>query len=313
MVVGIHSCEVSSRNSALRDYTNSVSSLQQQSVSDGQTLFKQLATPGASANPTALRTQIDTDGFDAQKRLDQAQGLSVPDQVSSAQQHFLDVLRLRLNGFQTIAANIDQALGTASKDGLAAVATGMADFYASDVVYKQFVAKQIAEALNAAGISVGGANSEQINGAQFVTNIGWLTPSYIAAQIGAQAPATTGGRLAPGLHGDKIDSVAVGATTLSTSSTNAIPASPAPTFTLSFTNDGQNPETGTGCLVTVSGTSITGHGVVAQTTAGQTTTCTVKLSSAPPTGQYTVVARIEKVPGEHNLTNNVLSFPVTFT
>ena len=36
------------------------------------------------------------------------------------------------------------------------------------------------------------------------------------------------------------------------------------------------------------------------------------LTSSPPAGTETVVATIEKVPGEKNLTNNSLSFPVTF-
>jgi len=38
----------------------------------------------------------------------------------------------------------------------------------------------------------------------------------------------------------------------------------------------------------------------------------VTLKTAPPAGSYTVVATVEQVPGEKNLTNNTLSFPVTF-
>ena len=49
-----------------------------------------------------------------------------------------------------------------------------------------------------------------------------------------------------------------------------------------------------------------------QTIAGQSATCQVKLNAAPPEGTHTVVATIEKVPGEKNTANNTLSFPVTF-
>jgi hypothetical protein len=39
----------------------------------------------------------------------------------------------------------------------------------------------------------------------------------------------------------------------------------------------------------------------------------VPLSSSPPTGTATLKATVEKVPGEKNLSNNTLSFPVNFT
>ena len=120
------------------------------------------------------------------------------------------------------------------------------------------------------------------------------------------------GKIAPGLHGHELNSVNVGSTQLQTGSPNTIPASPAPTFTLNFTNSGTNNETNVKCMVTVSGTSDSGETVVPQTIAGQSTTCKVTLKSIPSTGTATVVATIEKVPGEKNITNNSLSFPVTF-
>ena len=55
-----------------------------------------------------------------------------------------------------------------------------------------------------------------------------------------------------------------------------------------------------------------GQKVVAQTTAGETTTCSVTLASPPTPGNATVDATIEPVPGEHHTANNTLSFPVTF-
>ena len=59
--------------------------------------------------------------------------------------------------------------------------------------------------------------------------------------------------------------------------------------------------------------SDSGTKLVAETIAHKTSSCAVTLSSPPPEGTtYTVVATVEKVPGETNLTNNTLSFPVTF-
>ena len=99
---------------------------------------------------------------------------------------------------------------------------------------------------------------------------------------------------------------------MQTGSTNTLPASPPPTFTLSFTNSGQNDEANVVCKVTVSSTKISGQTTVPKTTAGQSTTCRVPLSSSPPAGNYTVTATIEPVPGEKNTSNNTLTFPVTF-
>jgi hypothetical protein len=64
--------------------------------------------------------------------------------------------------------------------------------------------------------------------------------------------------------------------------------------------------------VTVSGTSVMGQTTVPQTTAGQQVTADVPLSSSPPKGTYTVTVTVVGVPGEKNLANNTLSFPVTF-
>jgi hypothetical protein len=125
-------------------------------------------------------------------------------------------------------------------------------------------------------------------------------------------PGQTGGQPAPGNHGHSLDSVDVAGTTLQTGSTNTIPASPPPTFTLHITNSGQNTEKSVICKVTVSGTNVSGQTTLPQTTAGQTTTCDVPLSSSPAKGSFTVTATVQPVPGEKNASNNSTSFPVTF-
>jgi hypothetical protein len=151
----------------------------------------------------------------------------------------------------------------------------------------------------------------QIDGGQFVPDIQWVTPAFIAGKLGSQAAAPAG-KPAPGLHGHSLDSVSVNGTTLQTGSTNTLTANPPPKFTLNITNGGQNTEKNVICKVTVSGTSASGQTTVAQTSAGQSTTCDVPLSSAPTPGSYTVTATVQPVPGEKNTANNTLSFPVTF-
>jgi archaellum component FlaF (FlaF/FlaG flagellin family) len=114
------------------------------------------------------------------------------------------------------------------------------------------------------------------------------------------------------LHGHELNSVSAGGNTLDPSSTNTLSANPPATFTLTFTNTGQNTETNVTCKVSVSGTNVSGQAAVPQTQAGQQYTCQVPLSSAPAAGNYTVTATVQPVAGEKNVANNTMSFPVTF-
>ena len=313
VVLGVHSCQVSARNSGLKDYTNNVSSIIQQSNQTGTQLFGELSGGGHANNVTSLQNQINETRVNADNELSHARSIDVPDEMKPAQQNLLLTLQMRRDGIADIAVKIQPALGnSANKDAINGIAADMARFYASDVVYKGYTAPLIASALHSAGIAVGGANGVSIEGGQFVPNLQWLTPTFVAAKLGAQLPAASGGKPAPGLHGHSLDSVSVAGTTLQTGSTNTISASPAPTFTFNFTNGGQNTEHNVVCKVSVGGTSVTGQATVPQTTAGQSTTCQVQLSSSPPAGSHTVTAAVEPVPGEKDTANNTLSFPVTF-
>jgi hypothetical protein len=315
IALGVHSCQVSARNSSLKDYANNVSSLVQQSDQTSTRFFGVLSSGASSSNATNLQNQINETRVSADNQLSRARGINVPSEVKGAQQNLVTALQLRSDGIGNVASEIQPALGTStSEDAVTAIAANMARFYASDVLYKDYTATQIAGALNAAHIAVGGADGVTINPGQFLPDVQWVNPSFVASQLHVTLPTSgaNSGKVAPGLHGHVLNSVSVGGTTLQTGSTNAIPASPPATFTLNFTNGGQNTETNVVCKVTVSGTSDGGQTIVPQTTAGQKVTAQVTLKSAPPKGTYTVVATVEPVAGEKNTSNNSLSFPVTF-
>jgi len=311
LAVAVHGCQVSQRNASLKDYNNSVGSLIQQSDQTGKNVFRLLST-ASSANITGLQQSLHEARVTAGKQLSHAQGISVPDEMKPAQQDLLLALRMRLDGITNIANQIQHALGTStSQDAVTAIAAENARFYASDVVYTDYATHLIASALHAAGIKVRGSTGETIHQGQFLPDIQWLTPAYVASQFHVRPPGSSG-KIAPGLHGHVLNSVTVSGTTLQAGSTNTIAAKPAPSFTLSFTNTGTNTETNVACKITVSGTSDSGQTTVAETSAGQSATCNVTLSSAPAAGNATVVATITPVPGEKSVANNTLSFPVTF-
>lgn len=309
VVLGVHSCQVSARNSAMKDYTSSVGTLIQESNQTGQKLFSDLANSGGTSGAQNLQRELDELHLEAENQLASAKSLSVPDQMQAAQTNFVLAMQMRADGIQNIAGQIQQALGTTtSQDAINVIAAEMARLYASDVVYKDYTAPLISGALVAAGIR----NGVTIAEGQFVTDIQWLMPSFVASELHASTPSAPSGKIAPGLHGHSLTSVSVGGTTLQTGSTNTIPKSPPPVFAFSFMNGGTNNETNVVLKVTLSNSTITGQTTVPETFAGQSMTANVTLDSSPPAGTYTVTCTVEKVPGETNLTNNTLTFPVTF-
>jgi hypothetical protein len=307
IALGIHSCDVSSTNTALQNYTTQVSSLNARSAQTGARLFADLSHAAGAGNPTAVQNQINQARSDAQSQLKQAEGMSVPDQVKTGNQNFVQALRMRADGISNIANDIQPALGTsATQSDINKIAAQTARFYASDVFYKNYAAPEIAAAVNAAGVRF-----SPLNGDQFVPDVQWVLPSFIATRLHV-AGASTSTRPAPGIHGHRLDSVSVGGTTLTPGGSATLPASPPPTFTLTFTNTGTNTETNVVCQVTVNGTGVTGQAIVPQTTPNQQSTCNVKLASSPPAGTQTVVARIERVPGEKSIVRNSQTFTITF-
>jgi CARDB len=312
IAVLVNSCETSARNSALKDYNNSVASLNARSVQTGANFFSVLS--GGTSDPTSLQQRLAEAANDANTELGNAKGLSVPDEVKGAQQDFVQALQMRKDGMNNIANLVEPALQSqTAKDSINSIAAEMARFYASDVLYKDYSVPQIVGALRAADITVGGLGGQQLNSDQFLPSINWLDPNHVATALHVTLPSSgTSQHIAPGLHGHELNSVSVGGSTLQTGSTNSIPATPAPTFTLDFANTGQNTETNVKCRVTVSGSKVSGQTIVPQTTAGESTSCQVTLSSTPPTGSHTLTATIVPVPGEKNTSNNTLTFPVTF-
>jgi hypothetical protein len=314
IAVGVHSCQVNADRSALKDYANSVSSLISRSDDNGRQVFSVLS-PSGTPNASTLQNEINQARQTAAAVLSSARSLSPPDSVKTANSNLRLALQMRLDGISNIGKEIQPALGTStSSDAINAIAAETARLYASDALYKDYVATALASALHANGIAVGGANGVTINSGQFVPDVQWVLPSFIASKLhtALQGSSANGGKPAPGLHGHTLNSVSVNGTTLQTGSPNTVAVKPAPTFRLNIPNGGQNNETNVVCKVSVNGTSSSGQTVIPQTTAGQTTNCDVTLKSPPAAGTYTVQATVEKVPGEKNTSNNSQSYTVTF-
>jgi hypothetical protein len=318
VILLISSCQARNTKNSLEDYNNSVFSLVNKSDATGRQVFSILSSgKGGSVIATNLAGPVQ----DSLAQLKQAKDLSVPGQMSSAQQHVVLAMQMRADGISTIAKNVGQitSSGAATTQAVKNIAAGTARFYASDVTYKGYAAPEIAGALHGDNIAVGGDSNIQINSGQFLTDLGWLEPTFIATKLGTTVTTGSGSSgsaagqnsTAAGLHGDALVSTAVGSNTLSTSGTNTVAGSPAPTFTLSVSNGGTFDQFGISCTVSVSG-GPTGKSSISETTPGNTSTCNVTLNGTVPAGTYQVTVTIGKVPGETNLTNNSSTYSVDF-
>jgi hypothetical protein len=313
IILGIHSCQVSSRNSALKDYNNSVNSIIQQSNETGSQLFSELSGGGGANNASALAQEINQTRSKAQSELATATALSTPGQVSSAQQHVLLTLQMRVDGITNIGKEVQAALNAStSRSAVEDLSKETARLYASDVVFLDYAEPEIASALNSA-VGTGGWTPFNGSPAQFLPSLSWESPAYLAGKLGASLPQSqTAKCVANQLVGNGLNSVSVGGQQLS-SSGSTVTASPAPTFTFSVTDGGQTTLSNVQLKVSVQGTSVKGTGTIALIKSnGGTATGTVTLSSQPPTGSNTVVATVVPVHCESNTSNNTLTFPVTF-
>jgi hypothetical protein len=308
IALGVHSCQVSATNSALQDYANSVSSLNRQSAANGKSLFTTLAQAAGSSSATNVQNEINQTLSDEKQVFHKAQQLSVPDQVKTANSKFVLALKMRVDGLTNIAREIQPALsGTATAGAINNLARETARLYGSDVIYKDYAVPEMYGALRAAG-----TRFSPINGDQFVTNVNWVTPSFLGQELHVSVPGSAPKKATPGLHGHSITSVSVGGTTLNTGSTNTVPSSPVPTFTINFANGGTNNETNVKCKVSINGSNVGGTATVPETFAGKNASCQVKLNAAPPKGTQSVVATVEPVLGEKNTQNNTNTYTVTF-
>ncbi|MGB2710688.1 MAG: hypothetical protein WBC33_04165 [Conexibacter sp.] len=320
LVVLVKGCVDNRREQALKDYNREAKQLVEASRSGvSKPLFTALS--GASGQEaTQLQETLNQLRGVADEELQQAERLDVPGGMAEAQDDLELVLSLRRDGVEQIADLIQKAVGKSAAAAAAVdqIAGQMKAFSASDVIYSQRVAPLILRGLKDDGIAAsydGTAGEQVLPEADFLPNIGWISPTYVAGQLGATSGGSPSGTPAPGLHGHQLDAVSVGGVELVAGASNRIPANPPPTFMVTFTNGGENDETNVKVTVEITGAGapIKAQAVVPNTTAGEQATANVQLGKAPPTsGPVTITVTVEQVAGEETLDNNTQEYTALF-
>ena len=311
VALGVKGCVSSQRENALKDYNRDVTAVITSSDRDVGAAFFRLLGNGSQQGQD-LQVQVNQLRLAADEDARRARNLDVPGDMKAAQDKLLLTLDLRAEGLRKVAADLPTALGRGqpARNAVGRIAGNMQYFLASDVVYKSRVAPLIKDALDDAGVS-----GQRIADSQFMSNVSWLSDTFVAQRIGATAGAPNQPP-APVLHGHGLTSTAVGDNTLQPGTVvNRVPATGRVTFHVTFANQGDNDENDVRVNVTVrgSGRTITARKTVAQTKAGSQAEVDIPLGQTPPIGTATVDVAVAAVRGEQKTDNNRQRYTVIFT
>ncbi len=316
----VSSCRESQAKKALKTYNNKVSGIAAESQGTGTDFFKLFKSGQPSA--TDLQASINSLRVQAETTLKQAQGLSVPSEMTSAQQSLLIALELRRNAVDGVGKQIRTALGDSGEQADAAIkniAGQMSAMNASDVLYQARVVEFIKQGLASKEIG-----QQKVFESRFLPNVDWLSAEYVAQQLDQQLTSggtgkTTGGKAqptGPGLHGTGLNATSVGNQTLQPGAPNQITYTPGMVFFVAFTNQGENDEYNIKVTLRIeseSGSPITLTANVPTVVKGAKATAQLKLSRTPPLNTAaTIRVTVAAVPGETKTDNNKSSYPALF-
>jgi hypothetical protein len=323
---GIRACNNSRHKNALRDYKSKVEQIGNESQQQGDTFFKAMNAAAQTSDTELFTTVVGIKGS-ADQSLKQAEALSVPGDMASAQQSFLIALELRRNGLQKISDEVKNALGDegdAADEAIKAIAGQMRAFDASDVLYNSRVQPFMSKALTDAGI---GAN-QRITASQFLHEINWVSPAFVASKLGTRlstgddsgggGDANKNQPTGPGLHGTGLNATSYGNVTLQPGSSNRLTYVKGQPFLVAFTNQGDNDEFNVKVTLKIqlasgSGSAITLNKTVPTVAKGQKATVELPLNREPPLGAVVNInVTVNKVPGEEKTDNNKSTYPTLF-
>lgn len=294
--------------SALEQYDRELNQLARRSE---QRVSKPLfvAITGAGGKQAIdVEQQINELQREAQQVAAHARNISVPGEVAEAQRDLLLALQMRAEALGKISARMHAALGGQAKTAAAPIAGAMEILLASDVIWSQRVVPLTQEALAAGGI-----HGLTTAGSRSLPNLEWLSPETALTRIGGKGAEAA--QPTPGTHGDALTGVAVNGSALAPEPTLNHPAGGAnPSFTVTFQNTGENPESDTKVVVSVTsgGKTVSASNTVEKTEPGQTANANVQVSGVTTGVPAKVEAKVEAVAGETNLENNKGAYLAVF-
>ena len=305
LVLGVKGCLNARKERALKDYARDVSQIVDETAQTSKAFFGRLEDPG-DLSVTEFEAEINADRSAMDNYLARVEKLSVPGDMSKAQNGLELVYQLRASAMDHIAQRMSFALGEAGRDAaISDIAHDMRTLLASDILYEVVVRPEINNVLADNGI-----DDRDVPESQFLPDgTAWLDESKIDSAlsgVSGSSSATTGScPCGTGLIG-----VTVSGTTVAEGVPVTVSSDGPPEVDVQVQNQGNSELSGVTASVSVDGGSpITQD--ISSISPGETQTATITLTPAP-SGQVTLDVEVEAVPGEEVTDNNKASYTVTF-
>jgi hypothetical protein len=313
LVLGVRGCVNARQDRAMKDYVRNVSDLTSESKQQSKAFFGLLNGPGGRNQPVEVQNSLNGFRVQSAQLVDRASALSHPGEAGSAHDALVETLEFRRNGLAAIADALPTALGDQNRrEGTDKVTQQMQSLLASDVAYTQRFVPGLRKALRDDKLLA----EVRIPASQFVPNVQWLQPSFVAQKVGALRSGKNGAAASPGLHGTGLGTVSLGGQALTPGGSVSIKLSNQLKADIQVANQGQNTETDVNVKVTIGkgADAINAEQPLATIAAGETKTVTLTIGEQPPTGQNVpVTVDIAPVPGEKKTDNNKQTYTVIFT
>lgn len=312
LVFGFRGCLDARKERAMEDYVRGANELVDLSQAESRALFDILSAPSNPDQAVNRVNQANALRVDSATLVDRARDLDVPGELSDANDYFLEALELRRDGLAEVADQLPGALAQEERrNSTGRIAEMTQVFLASDVLLTARFRVILKDALAKEQLN---AELPPRSALQFVQDIAWVNPDFVADQIagirGADGSAT------PGLHGNGLGTVSLGGVPLTPGGSATVQLSGDLAFDIQVVNQGESTETDVVVQVTVGqgADAIELEETIPEIAAGEAKSVTIPMSEQPPTGQNVPIAvNVKPVPGEEVTDNNEAQFTIIFT
>ena len=313
LVFGFRGCLEARKERAMEDYVRGTNELIKLSKAESRQLFDILSAPSDTDQTVNRQNQANALRVDSATLSDRARDLDVPDELSDANDYFVEALDLRRDALAEVADQLPGALATEERrNSTGRIADMMQVFLASDVLLTARYRPKLIDALNEEQVE---GDIPTINSLRFIEEVEWVNPDFVADQI-AGVRGTDGGTATPGLHGNGLGTVSLGGVALTPGGSATVPLTEDIAFDVQVANQGDSTETDVAVQLAVGqgGDAIDLEETIPEIAPGETKTVTIPLTQQPPTGQnVSITVRVKPVPGEEVTDNNEGEFTVIFT
>jgi hypothetical protein len=305
IVVGIRGCLEARSDRGLRNYTEDVSTIMQESEQRGDEFFELVDSPG-STTEQQFEQQVSSQRNYAQSLLDRAESIGVPGQMSDAQGAVELSLKLRRNALQAIAENVGSATADRETEGpVETITNEMGSLYSSDVLWGRVASPEITGVLESEGVQ-----AQELPAGNFMPE-GTQAVDYLSqTTIVEKLAGITGAETTTGSQGLGLVGVAIGEVTLDEETTTEVPDD-AREVTVDVQNQGEVDESGVTVTVTVNNEQLTK--TIEELPAGDSTEVKLPITTLPQPGtEVQVEVIVEPVEGEAVTENNTANYTVLF-